>query len=111
MIRLRKVSLFNDIRKSRTPLYYWSLAGGAVSTVVALSLGYLIYSFRIGQRTRQAIEKGEANQIYDPKGLTSEELEKAIVLLENEKLHERIQLENYQRYQRLRDQRRREQRI
>ncbi|CAF1365987.1 unnamed protein product, partial [Rotaria sordida] len=40
MIRLRKVSLLNDIRKNRAPLYYWSLGAGLITTVSFITFGY-----------------------------------------------------------------------
>jgi len=42
MIRLRKVSLFNDVRKNRTPLYYWSLGAGLITTATFITIGYFV---------------------------------------------------------------------
>lgn len=106
MIRLRKVSLVNDVRKNRTPLFYWSLGAGFITTATFITLGYFIYSRRIQRRTREAIEKGDPEQIISTQGLTSQELEKAIAILEKQRLRNQIQSDNYERYRRLRDKRR-----
>ena len=35
-----QISLLNPIRKSRSPLYYWSLGAGFLTTTVLLTTGY-----------------------------------------------------------------------
>ena len=37
-----QVSLLNSIRKSRAPLYYWSLGAGFITTTVLLTAGYFV---------------------------------------------------------------------
>ncbi|CAF3704004.1 unnamed protein product [Adineta steineri] len=106
MIRLRKVSLVNDVRKNRTPLFYWSISAGFITTVSFITFGYFLYSYRIKQRTKEGIQKGQVDRIIHPQGLNSQEIQKAIALLEKQQLHDQIQLDNYERYKRLRDKRR-----
>ncbi|CAF2491473.1 unnamed protein product [Rotaria sp. Silwood2] len=106
MIRLRKVSLVNDIRKNRTPLYYWSLGAGFITTVSFITFGYFYYSYKIRQRTKEGIKKGEIERIVSTEGLNSQELEKAIGLFQKQRIHEQIQVDNYERYQKLRNKRR-----
>ncbi|CAF4580533.1 unnamed protein product [Rotaria socialis] len=106
MIRLKKVSLVNDIRKNRTPLYYWSLGAGFITTASFITFGYFFYSYRIRQRTLEGIKKGEIERIVSAEGLNRQELEKAINLLQKQSIHEHIQLENYERYKKLREKRR-----
>lgn len=81
-------------------------------------------TFRHRQRTREALRQGDPNQLISPRGLDSKgqlinehfhsftsilfsiELEKAVVLFDQQKLHDRIQTDNYERYKRLREKRR-----
>jgi len=106
MIRLRKVSLLNNIRKNRTPIYYWSIGAGLITTASFITIGYFYFSYRIRQRTKEGIEKGEPDNIISTKGLSSQELEKAITVFEKQRIHEQIQIENYELYKRLRNKRR-----
>ncbi|CAF1442437.1 unnamed protein product [Rotaria sordida] len=106
MIRLRKVSLLNDIRKNRAPLFYWSLGAGFITTASVITFGYFYYSYRIRQRTKEGIKKGEVERIISTEGLTSQELEKAIDLLQKQRIHEQIQIDNFERYKKLRNKRR-----
>ncbi|CAF1294084.1 unnamed protein product [Rotaria sordida] len=101
MIRLRKVSLLNDIRKNRAPLFYWSLGAGFITTASVITFGYFYYSYRIRQRTKEGIKKGEVERIISTEGLTSQELEKAIDLLQKQRIHEQIQIDNFERYKKL----------
>jgi hypothetical protein len=106
MIRLRKVALLNDVRKNRTPLYYWSLGAGLITTVSFITIGYFLFSYRIKQRTKEGIKKGQPERVISTEGLSSQELEKAIALFEKERIHEQIQIDNYERYKKLRNKRR-----
>ncbi|CAF4492788.1 unnamed protein product [Rotaria sp. Silwood1] len=99
------VSLVNDIRKNRAPLYYWSLGAGFITTVSFITFGYFYYSYRIRQRTIEGIKKGEIERIVSAEGLNSQELEKAIDLFQKQRIHEQIQVDNYERYKKLRNKR------
>ncbi|CAF3743657.1 unnamed protein product, partial [Rotaria sordida] len=53
------------------------------------------------QRTKESIKKGEVERIISTEGLTSQELEKAIDLLQKQRIHEQIQIDNFERYKKL----------
>jgi hypothetical protein len=96
----------NDVRKNRTSLYYWSLGAGFITTASFITIGYFLFSYRIRQRTKEGIRKGEPERVISTEGLNSQELEKAIALFEQQRIHDQIQIDNYERYKRLRNKRR-----
>ncbi|CAF4685548.1 unnamed protein product, partial [Rotaria sp. Silwood2] len=51
-------------------------------------------SYKIRQRTKEAIKKGEVERIISTEGLTSQE--KAIDLLKKRRIDEQIQIDNFE---------------